>query len=300
MNLSPTSFIFIYIFLGVAAIILVMGIFFIRSGADSKEEKVEPIDNPQDLLRLKSELAQVTKQSLFKAETPLVAPNPLIKEIEDYKIKVTALEDEKTTLRLTMEDLQLRNQERINAFEKEIAQLKQTLAENSTKLDEIAQLKAKQEQTQTDASQIETLKNENQTLSEQLQASRANLQEIQQGLKTASDNEQKLESAHATIDALESELRKIRQSRRDLDNEQFSEAQKVIEQLKSERDRALKDKEGLELSHTKIKEFNEHLLEKEKILRYELTKARAQALGLEKICAELKRQQQETSTLIKS
>lgn len=43
----------------------------------------------------------------------------------------------------------------------------------------------------------------------------------------------------------------------------------------------------MQKDYEKIKELNEHLLEKERILQYELTKSRAHSLGLEKVCEGL-------------
>ena len=40
----------------------------------------------------------------------------------------------------------------------------------------------------------------------------------------------------------------------------------------------------------KAEELNAHLLQKDQMIQYELTKNRAQALGLEKICEDFKTQ----------
>lgn len=59
--------------------------------------------------------------------------------------------------------------------------------------------------------------------------------------------------------------------------------------LKNENERLLTDKVALEEKFNKLKEMNNRLAEKERTLHYELTKYRAQNLGLEKICEDFQR-----------
>ena len=49
----------------------------------------------------------------------------------------------------------------------------------------------------------------------------------------------------------------------------------------------------------RIKEFNNYLVEKERLLKYELTKSRAQSLGFEKLCEDFKVQIEELSRNMK-
>jgi len=46
--------------------------------------------------------------------------------------------------------------------------------------------------------------------------------------------------------------------------------------------------QGLKNDFEKTKEHNAHLIEKERFMEFELSKNRAQALGLEKICEDFK------------
>lgn len=69
-----------------------------------------------------------------------------------------------------------------------------------------------------------------------------------------------------------------------LQEEKLAEALVFIERLKEENEELLNIKAGMDLRHKKVKEFNDHLMEKNRIFQYELIKTRAQILSLEKIC----------------
>lgn len=61
-----------------------------------------------------------------------------------------------------------------------------------------------------------------------------------------------------------------------------------IAKISSERDEYKMKMRAWEDELEKLREMNKHLIEKEKILQYELTKSRAQTLGLERICEDFK------------
>ena len=60
------------------------------------------------------------------------------------------------------------------------------------------------------------------------------------------------------------------------------------EDLKKENGLLKEDQERLSKEMEKLKGFNNQLLEKEKITQYDLIRSRAQAVGFEKICKDLK------------
>ncbi len=86
------------------------------------------------------------------------------------------------------------------------------------------------------------------------------------------------------IRQLESELSSIRKK----SESEISEAHSTIENLQTQNEAFLAAKADLEKDSKKIKEFSANLLQKEDMLQYELTKARAQAMGLEKISEDFK------------
>ncbi len=63
-----------------------------------------------------------------------------------------------------------------------------------------------------------------------------------------------------------------------------------LEELKREKEKLNQVNAELELRLSKIREHNAQLSKKENMLHYELSKSRAQAMGLEKICISLKEQ----------
>lgn len=66
-----------------------------------------------------------------------------------------------------------------------------------------------------------------------------------------------------------------------------------LDNLHLEKESLLEVKSHLERDLKKTRELNAHLLDKERMLQYELTKARAQAIGLEKISADFKTEMDE-------
>ena len=64
----------------------------------------------------------------------------------------------------------------------------------------------------------------------------------------------------------------------------------ILEQSRGQNEDLLQSNEALKSELAKIKELNDQIREKEKVLQLELTKARAQSVGLEKICEDFKEQ----------
>lgn len=72
--------------------------------------------------------------------------------------------------------------------------------------------------------------------------------------------------------------------------DEVKKSSECISTLQDKCSNLLNEKTERDMNFSRIKEFNEHLVEKEKSLQHELTKNRAQALGLEKICKDFKDQ----------
>jgi len=62
----------------------------------------------------------------------------------------------------------------------------------------------------------------------------------------------------------------------------------TIESLKGKNKGLQGSNQGLQNDFERTKEYNAHLIEKERFMEFELSKNRAQALGLEKICEDFK------------
>lgn len=99
------------------------------------------------------------------------------------------------------------------------------------------------------------------------------MHQLMQGLGTVSVSAEEL----AAVKALNEKLIRA-----------VKNAEVKIQALTEERKQILSDISRNEFNYNKLKEFNAHILDKEKMLQYELTKSRAKILGLEKICEDFK------------
>lgn len=102
------------------------------------------------------------------------------------------------------------------------------------------------------------------------------------------DYEGRLKEAHQIIEQLKSQDQSWRLKQEKQESEQINQLTAIIDQLKKEKEQSNPSNLTLDQDYQKIKELNAQLLEKEKILQYELTKSKAQALGLERICEDFK------------
>jgi chromosome segregation ATPase len=122
---------------------------------------------------------------------------------------------------------------------------------------------------------------------EQLQKVRASLDLIE---KT---NNQRLNEANRAIDVLKAQRRESDRAQVEALERKLSDAIASAEVLRKEKEDLLQARASLEQNFQKVKEFNTHLIEKTKLLQYESTKQRAQALGLERVCEDFKIQIEE-------
>ena len=76
-------------------------------------------------------------------------------------------------------------------------------------------------------------------------------------------------------------------------SQELIEVSENLAELKGKNEEMIIERQEGKHNNEKLKDFNQHLIEKEKILKYELTKSRAQSLGLEKICEDFKIQIEE-------
>ncbi|MDP2654769.1 MAG: hypothetical protein Q8Q08_12185 [Candidatus Omnitrophota bacterium] len=154
---------------------------------------------------------------------------------------------------------------------------------------------------------IENLRFENQSLMSKVKNAEFQIQQITMDLAQMRGRGQKEE----TSAVLEQEM-EVKRICGEL-KMQMDFMQKTIDELKAE-NRSLQDRQAkaraeappapavkisgdqrpLEEEVRKLKEFNARLLEKEKMIQSELTKSRAQAMGLQKMCEQFKVQLEKT------
>ena len=133
------------------------------------------------------------------------------------------------------------------------------------------------------------LKAENQSLLEQGQESQKQIERLRGNIELMQKiNNQKLNEANEAMHRLEIQRSESDRIQQEFLDKQLSHALAEVGEFKKEREQLLQAHDGLERDFTKIKDMNTYLLEKEKLLQYELTKERAQSLGLERICEDFK------------
>ncbi|MBI5415478.1 MAG: hypothetical protein HZA29_01550 [Candidatus Omnitrophica bacterium] len=101
-------------------------------------------------------------------------------------------------------------------------------------------------------------------------------------------NNQKLNEASDMARLLEAQKSESDRIQEEVLGKQLAQALEKVGEFNQERDHLIQARVALEQNLGKTRDFNAYLLEKEKVLQYELTKQRAQALGLEKICEDFK------------
>jgi chromosome segregation ATPase len=125
---------------------------------------------------------------------------------------------------------------------------------------------------------------------------RESLEEGQQALVRVNEEKQGLLEQCAALNDQKLELNQLLEECRSMIIRLKEEVARGLSQssegegdeLKKECAEALAARASIEAEMRKLKEYNDFLLKKEKALQYELTKARAQSMGLERITEDLK------------
>ncbi len=225
------------------------------------EPKAQKIANLEQQLRTLETQAAVTAAKDQETTTQLTQDNNKLKrQIEEKQVALERLTVEIETVRQSYERLCRDEQENIAKIDqcgKEFAQLRQEA------ITQQAQLTAQLTQGQDENRQLRDHGEQRQKQIERLRAS--------------------LEVAN-----------QVHHEKEILD-QQLVRAMARLRELQREREELIRTRASLQEDLAKVKDFNIFLLEKEKILQYELTKQRVQALGLEKICEDFRIQLDEMS-----
>lgn len=224
----------------------------------------------------------------------------LEKNFEEQKAKLEQMEQALEAARRERDHLQKESQSQIKDLED---QLKETADAEKSRLEmdrlQRELLTVREESQARQAQWEETivrLKAETEELSRQRQEKEEALKEVKDRLELMQKtNNQRLNEAHHTIDLLRIQKEESDRLREETLAKDLAQLSSTVESLTKEKENLLCAKEGLEENLKKTQEFNSRLAEKEKMLQHELTKSRAQALGLEKICEEFKVQIEEMS-----
>ena len=168
----------------------------------------------------------------------------------------------------------------------EMAKTKEIMERRKAEFESLQDIKrSKDAELQKLQDELNGLKSGNITLLSQLKESQQKAAQLKEEMEVAKLTlEQKLSDATDRLISLQNARENVKE--RDLNAEEKG----ILEQLRQENEKLLKTSGSMGEEFTKLKDMNEQLREREKILQYELTKSRAQSIGLEKICEDFKEQ----------
>lgn len=308
-----------YCLLIVAFIFFVWGLILIVKGWQGPPE--------DDIIAL-SGLEEITEFPSIPAAAirPSVSlPVPLKSELEESRVKVSLLEKEIAALEEKAVQQARKDQEEIVRLAAENSQFQKQIAEQGLRLGRFEEkvfgmqtekeqlllshelvddLKSKNQRLQERCEEgnvlLRRLEDENRTLLAQAEEKDGQIQDVRKNLELMQkSNNQKLNEAHETISLLQVQKQEGDRARENMLNKELSEAMSKLETLNQEKEDLSRAKTDLENNLRHIKEVNAHLLGREKILRHELTKNRAQAIGWEKICGDFKTQIEHAGSIAK-
>lgn len=228
--------------------------------------------------------------------------NKLKKQVQEREAEFSRLTVEIGAAKKVYEDLLAQEGSKAEDFQKNIARLAQEkeallFKKDQESISKVSELEAELAAArQADADRqaqfndtLTRLKAENQSLLEQGQESQKQIERLRGNIELMQKiNNQKLNEANEAMHRLEIQRSESDRIQQELLDKQLSQTLAEVGEFKKEREQLLQAHDGLERDFTKIKDMNTYLLEKEKLLQYELIKERAQSLGLERICEDFK------------
>ena len=279
------------IYIGIAAVLFITGIVFVLKGISAEEETAVPILNPSEIRELKETFAPPKKDgSGVTAPSADVGGEQFQGEQvmgENHQLRKEALEAKENYEQL---------KGRMEALQKEYTEVKEQKEETIRTLkNENVKIQTEREQISANDELLDDLKTKIEMLERQYTESQKQQEEMRTmvgQLRTEKDDllaqtKQKDEQASAQI-----MTKTIMTNKAEFEmlSNKLIESISIIEELKRENKDLQKTNSNLSDRFRKTGELNDHLMKKEKMIQYELTKNRAQALGLEKICADFRTQ----------
>jgi chromosome segregation ATPase len=278
------------VFIGLAAIFFILGIFFILKGVFAEEQSAVPISNPKEIAEFKSAFVPPVQKAnaSFLPEAGETKPA----QISEKQIQIDRLTAENQQLKqqITEHQNKFEGLERnVEIFKREHHQLKESEAEKIRNLEtKISNIQLEKEQLLLTQKLFEELKEKGQYFEKQYAESQTRQTELREYVRRLeSERDYLLKSQKQGVDRTEFEALSSR----------LEGAIITIEGLKGKNKDLELSNRALQEDFKSTEELNAQLREKEKIMQYELAKNRAQALGLEKICEDFKKQIEEMSAV---
>jgi hypothetical protein len=251
----------------------------------------------EKIRELESQVAMISQKAIEQADEAVKAIEHLLTENARLKMSQTAVtggfndaQSTATLLELKDKNALLENQldlssSKVGQLETQLSVIKkelghQLLEANST----IARLKVESESQERISR--ETLFKVNQELEELRTFNFHHNKEMEEGYFKAKEENLLLKDAKKLLEA------KLAVIEDDYKNE-LSQAKDMVGNLANEKNVIAQQVSLLEQDVKKLKELNNTLIDKAKILQYELNRHRAQASGLERVCGNFKVQMEE-------
>jgi len=307
--------ILIFVAFGFAGIFFVIGIIFVLKGfrSDPEEHQAVPISDYEEIQEINEDIlikTESTKQSESYDETKA---ETAIQLDENDQINVGNHEAELNSLKEESDNQAQDAQEKIDKLIKENQELKEVqknlegLASKNTQIQK--EMDDKAGKTHELELSVSDLKKEREQI---LQQGHLKVKEFEEKIQKIENDKEKYLNDRNLLEKLRKEnVELTAQINRDKNKitefedqlgrckgeseKDVVKAKETIDSLNSQQTQMHEKQRELELNVKKMKKFNAHLIEKEKILQYELTKSRAQSIGLEKICEDFKIQIEDLS-----
>jgi len=207
----------------------------------------------------------------------------LYQDIEEQNNKYSQLEADFETLKAEYEQLRGEGSEEPAVDPALVADL---TSQNEMLTRQIDEVKSSVDQ---DKVKMEQIAAEKEALQSEVKKREDQIIELQEELKSfQAMADDKVAEAQEMIEKLKIDQPVVGKAELDDMQNKLSEAISGVETLKRENTNLQQLNADLKDGFKKTEEMNEVLLEKEKLMQYELTKKRAQSLGLEKICEDFK------------
>ena len=277
------------IFIGIAALLFIIGIVFVVKGISSEEETAVPISNPREIRDLKKAFTpSATDQSKVSmppesTKTEQSQGNQFMEE--NHQLRKENLEEKGRSEQL---------KERIEAMKKEYDQAAEQKEEAIRVLkEENSKFKAEKEQVSLNDGLLDEFKSKTALLEKQYDESQKQKEEMTamiEQLKTEKNDlvaQAKLKE-NQFADQMKAQAIEAHKNELEVLTNKLMGSISAIEALKRENKDLKQSNLDLKEEFAKTEELNAHLMKKEKMMQYELTKNRAQSLGLEKICADFR------------
>jgi hypothetical protein len=287
----------------------------LQSENNAYKNKVEELNqvDPRALLNMEEKLVEVqrTNAELMEENQRFIDQN------QQQMNRISELNAETEDIRKRFEDIEAKEKIKMEAMQQELENQKQQIYEER----------------QGDLAIIDKLRNEKQALIEQEEQAKERINSLELKIKEMKNNfleevaQQKMvikSENIAVIEHLNGQLESSLKKQAELDEQlhllkgtyeqkinglnaelgAMKSASENTDNISMDNDLVEKEKlalqqelEELKSQCEKLSSTNEYLSEKEKMLVYELSKSRAQALGLERICNDFKRQVDQGSEL---